>query len=106
MTDNHFSQPQLEAAVRAKLAVLLRMPFEDLLALPATSSTAFSEGPRPAEVWTYVDREAQDAVRFVAQISSPDAPGSRFSQVYSEGFRRWADGRAEPVSTPEIYEFM
>ena len=101
-----FSRSQLEAAVQATLQPMLAQPFDTLLGLPTAAGAPYSDGPRPAAIWTYVAHEAPDRVRIVVQVCSPSAPGSSFSQVYAQGVRRWTDGRTSPVLEPEIHEFM
>ena len=105
MATTPFSGDQLIAAVRGALDALRAKSFDQLVDLPPASGVAYSDGPRPADLWTYAERD-QDRVRIVVQVCSDDAVGSAWSQVHAEGFRRWSDGRTESLRAPEIYEFM
>jgi hypothetical protein len=101
------SEASIRDAVAERLAALSALSFEELVALPASAGVpAISLGPRPAELWTYVDSAEGERVQVVVQLTAPATPGSRWSQVYAEGFRRARDGSIQPVNPRDIYEFM
>jgi hypothetical protein len=99
------SQEQIDGGIRQKIAELELLDFNALCDLPKTAGVEVTVGPRPAEVRTYVDRLSVDEVRVVVQLSAPDAPGSSWSQVRAQGFRRPRDGSTSAVVPPEIYEW-
>jgi hypothetical protein len=100
-----FSQEEIESTVRERINLLRGLPYEALLALPASAGETLSIAGRSVERWTYVERQSADQLRVVVQFAAEKVPGSSLGQSYAEGFRLWRNGTQSPITPPEIYEF-
>lgn len=99
------SQEQITAGIRARLAELESLSFAQLCELPRSEGRDVDAGPRPAAVWTYVDRLSPVEVQVVVQLSAPRSRTSSCSQCDAEGFCRRRDERVRPVLAQKLYEF-